>query len=138
MRSHMDFSYETPRWINEDWARRIELQDRWREEDLTLKFDSYAQSRRFHNYEIARRYVNWENVLGYADSHGLEIRHPFHDLRLTHFLMGVNGGYLRHGEQSKHLLREAMRGTLPETIRTRKGKANFTASTVDAIRQRLR
>jgi asparagine synthase (glutamine-hydrolysing) len=138
LRSHLDFSDSTPAWINADWARRIQLQGRWRQEDLTIKFDSYAQSRRFHNYEIARRHVNWENVLSYADGHGLEIRHPFHDLRLTHFLMGAHGGYLRHGDESKHLLRESMRGTLPEAIRCRTGKANFTPAVVDALTERFR
>ncbi len=129
----LSFSHKIPVWIDAGWARRIELQDRWQRDSLAVPLPSYAQKQRFQNYHSARRYVNWENILAFAGSHELELRHPFHDLRLTHFLMGADGAYLRHGDESKHLLREAMRGTLPETIRIREGKPNSSPSVVSAL-----
>src|SRR6185503_13508877 len=88
-------------------------------------------------YALARRHVNVDNGLTYAASMGVELRHPLHDIRLTHFLMGAAGGMLRRAGLKKHLLREAMRGTLPEPVRTRTGKANIGPPVIDAVTARL-
>ena len=66
------------------------------------------------------------------------MRHPLHDLRLTHFVMGVAGRMLRRNGEKKYMLREAMRGTLPELVRRRQDKAVFITSIVDALIERFR
>ncbi|MFD2031257.1 asparagine synthase-related protein [Ancylobacter dichloromethanicus] len=70
-----------------------------------------------------------------AAQYGVEQRHPLHDLRLLRFFMGAAGGMLLRSGERKHLLREAMRGTLPEVVRTRKTKAHFSAPIIDALAQ---
>jgi asparagine synthase (glutamine-hydrolysing) len=138
LRPHLDFNYAIPPWIKPDWAQRIGLADRWRADAMPVDLPNYAQRQRYHVYTLARRHVNWDNVLALAGSMGIEVRHPLHDLRLTSFLMGAAGGVLQRDIQKKYLLREAMRGTLPETVRTRTGKANFVSTLFDAVSERFR
>ncbi len=78
-----------------------------------MAFDDYASRFRYQVYDTGRRHVNWDNVLAHADRCNVEIRHPLHDLRISHFAMGADGQYFLRGDETKHLLRLAMRGTLP-------------------------
>ena len=59
--------------------------------------------------------------------HGLKMTFPFLDRDLVAFVLGVPGRVLVRGGVPKALLRESMRGVLPETIRTRRTKGDFTA-----------
>ena len=137
LRPHLDFQHAPPPWISPDWARRARLSDRWRDAPRPPTPGGFAQAQRYHAYSLARRHVNVENGVAYAASRGVELRHPLHDLRLTRFLMGAAGGMLRRAGVKKHLLREAMRGTLPEIVRTRNGKANIAPPVIDAVTARL-
>jgi len=58
---------------------------------------------------------------------GLPHHNPFYDADLVEFMFGVPGTMkIRHGI-TKHLLREAMKGILPETTRTRIKKTGWNA-----------
>lgn len=52
--------------------------------------------------------------------HGLEVRVPFCDYRIAEYLYGVPWEYKNYQGMEKGLLREAVRGLLPEEIRCRK------------------
>lgn len=135
---HLDFSHDTPAWLSPDWARRIDLADRWAAAPQAPPLDHFYQTQRYRVYSLARRHINMDNVFSYVSSQGMELRHPFHDLRLTRFLMGASGDMLRRGDSKKYLLREAARGVLPEKIRQRTTKANISAPIIDAVTQRLK
>jgi asparagine synthase (glutamine-hydrolysing) len=137
LRPHLDFNPAPPEWIGREWAKRIGLSDRWRNAPGPPSLGRFAQGQRYHVYALARRHVNVDNGVAYAASQGVELRHPLHDLRLTRFLMGAAGHMLRQGGRKKHLLREAMRGTLPEAIRTRTTKANIAPPIIDGVATRL-
>jgi len=124
--------------IRPEWAARIALRDRLPKEEPMAGLNGLAQFHRAARYDFARTYVNWENVLAFAASRRIELRHPFHDRRLTEFVMGLPGDQLRRHGERKHILREAMRGTLPELVRTRQNKAMFVTPTVLAIEARLK
>ncbi|WP_296614176.1 asparagine synthase-related protein [Sphingomonas sp.] len=138
LRPHLDFTLAAPDWIAPDWAQRIGLVDRWREAPRPPAFARMAHEQRYAVYSLARRHMNTDNVLGYAASKGVELRHPFHDFRLTRFAMGASGGMLRRHGVRKFLLREAMRGSLPEMVRQRTDKADMSAPVYDAVADRLR
>lgn len=53
---------------------------------------------------------------------GLETREPFADLRLITFLLSTPPQCSIRPDQGKYLLREAMRGVIPEKVRLREGK----------------
>ncbi|MCP4351338.1 MAG: asparagine synthase (glutamine-hydrolyzing) [Desulfobacterales bacterium] len=58
-------------------------------------------------------------------AHGVEIRSPFMDWRLVSYSFSLTSANKLGGGYSKRILREAMRGILPELIRTRKSKIGF-------------
>eukprot|EP01035_Chromulina_nebulosa_P027850 gene27850-36679_t len=133
LRPHLDYDLDAPDWLQPDWAKRIDLEDRWRQDALPVRLPGVAQKMRYGVFALARRHINVDNALAFSESHGIELRHPFHDLRLARFYMGASGSVLRKDGQKKYILREAMRGTLPEKVRTRTTKAAFVGHTVDAI-----
>ena len=59
--------------------------------------------------------------------HGVEIRMPFMDWRLVTFVFGLPLSSKLGNGFTKKILRDAMQGTLPETIRTRKLKIGLNA-----------
>ncbi|MEO7679377.1 MAG: asparagine synthase-related protein, partial [Sphingomonas sp.] len=135
---HLTFDSLTPDWIRPEWAAKIGLTDRWRDTLPPVDPPGYAQKQRYSNFAHARRYIAHDTLLAYAEANGVEMRHPLHDLRLTQFLMGAAGRMLRRDGEKKYLLREAMRGTLPEIVRRRQDKAVFITSIVDALIDRFR
>jgi asparagine synthase (glutamine-hydrolysing) len=58
-------------------------------------------------------------------AHGIEVRMPFMDWRLVSFVFSLPEKSKVGGGFTKRILREAMRGTMPEAIRTRKNKIGF-------------
>ena len=68
--------------------------------------------------------MEWDNKV--AAMHGLEMAFPFLDRDLLLFLIGIPGEMQTWKGVPKAILREAMRGALPEAIRQRRWKADFT------------
>jgi asparagine synthase (glutamine-hydrolysing) len=68
-------------------------------------------------------------LLRYEDknsmAHGVESRVPFLDHRLVEFALSVPVDHKIRGARAKLLLREALKGTLPEPIRRRRSKLGF-------------
>src|SRR5262249_10502676 len=100
---------------------------------LPVELDTAWQRQRYAPYVLARRHVNVDNVVAFASTQGVELRHPLHDLRLTEYLLSAPGGLFLRGGRRKHLLREAMRGVLPDAVRLRDPKPNFTTPFVAAL-----
>jgi len=71
-------------------------------------------------------------LLRYEDrnsmAHSIEARVPFLDARLVDFAFSLPEAFKIRGVTTKYVLREAMRGLIPEEIRTRKDKIGFRAS----------
>jgi asparagine synthetase B (glutamine-hydrolysing) len=62
----------------------------------------------------------------YANAHGIEFRMPFRDLALVRFCLSIPADLsLRDGER-KWLLRQALRGRLPEHLRQRPKGSDLT------------
>jgi len=61
-------------------------------------------------------------------AHSIESRVPFLDHRLIELVFRLPLDLLIHGLTTKYVLREAMRGILPESVRTRRDKIGFRAS----------
>ncbi|MES2018807.1 MAG: asparagine synthase-related protein [Pseudomonadota bacterium] len=130
---HLQFSTEAPAWLSPQWAQQIGLAERWRAVAPPLRLDGFALQQRAARYTMARPHINVDNVLSMAACSGVELRHPFHDLRLTSYLMGARGDHLRRNGERKFLLRQAMRGTLPDKVRTRQTKADLSEPIIDAL-----
>lgn len=58
-------------------------------------------------------------------AHGVEVRSPFMDWRLATFAFAIPSAHKIGGGYTKRILRDSMKGILPETIRTRTKKLGF-------------
>ena len=67
--------------------------------------------------------LHWEDRDSMA--HSIEARVPFLDYRLVEFVLGLPDEHKIGGGMTKRVLREAMRGLLPERVRTRVDKMGF-------------
>jgi asparagine synthase (glutamine-hydrolysing) len=105
---------ELPRWLGEDgpdtesfWTGR-----RWLEftdnDPLSVAFEHDFN---FYLPDDLLKKVDMASMLA-----SLECRAPFLDHRLVEFCMRIPPTLKLHGGQTKHLLRKAMRGALPEAI----------------------
>ena len=56
----------------------------------------------------------------YASSSAIELRHPYRDRRLVEFVLALPAYQLFYHGITKYILRNAMRGILPEIVRTRR------------------
>jgi asparagine synthase (glutamine-hydrolysing) len=124
-----------PRWIDREFAHKIRLSERLRPPQTARRpFSSYVQADLFrtaisgfgaHFIEIEERS---------ASRFGFEQRHPFHDQRIIEFALALPEEQRWRGDQIKFILRQAMRGFLPETIRQRVTKAEFSHVFAEALR----
>jgi asparagine synthase (glutamine-hydrolysing) len=60
-------------------------------------------------------------------AHGVEIRNAFLDWRIVRYAFSLPDESKIGGGYSKRIVREAMRGIVPEAVRTRRGKIGFNA-----------
>jgi asparagine synthase (glutamine-hydrolysing) len=104
-----------PPWIAPSFALRLGLRERFRE--LSTPFAHAAAPG--SGAEAALADTCWPNLFeGLTSSRELpvEVRHPFFDAHLVAFVLGLAEIPWR---MDKTVLREAMRGRLPEAVRTR-------------------
>jgi asparagine synthase (glutamine-hydrolysing) len=115
-----------PSWVNPDFARRINLAERLQASTHDRGFPSFAQADIYdllrsgwwpHTAEVEERA---------ASRFGLEERHPLSDQRIVEFALAIPEDQRWRGEQPKFILRQAMRGLLPESVRQRLTKAEFS------------
>ncbi|MDQ6701130.1 MAG: asparagine synthase-related protein, partial [Acidobacteriota bacterium] len=115
-----------PDWIEPEFARRAGLAERLRNRAAAPAFRTFAQRDlhsiltsgwRIHALEMENRA---------ASSAGIEHRHPFSDRRVLEFALALPEEQRWRGDRTKFILREAMRSTLPEQIRLRQTKAEFS------------
>ena len=119
-----------PDWVNRDTARRFGLTG-------TADADSYAAGRRGDKY----RGLVLETMRGVAyglDRHAIveavvDVRHPFLYRPLVEFGLQLPPELCVQPHARKWILRQAMRGILPETVRTRVGKGTNAGCTWQSL-----
>lgn len=93
--------------------------DRWPHDFDSLSRRLYAD---FHQTMLPTILLNFDRC---SMAHGVEIRAPLMDWRLVCFAFALPSTSKLGDGYSKRILREAMRGILPESIRTRTSKIGF-------------
>ncbi|MGH7775210.1 MAG: asparagine synthase-related protein [Candidatus Binatia bacterium] len=114
-----DWQPEYPNWIRPGFAVRIGLRERW-EHCLPMLYNrqvtpaEWSHQDTYHLFSLPQ----WSELfeLCYASVLPIETRHPFFDVRLIAFLLAIPPLPWCY---RKTIHREAMRGILPEPIRTR-------------------
>ena len=112
-------------WLSEGF---LEKALRFANRPATLGAGFHSAQARSLYLEARSKYhvqcMEWNNKI--AALHGLDAAFPFLDRDLLAFLMAVPGDVQNRGGAPRALLREAMRGVLPDALRARTWKADFS------------
>jgi asparagine synthase (glutamine-hydrolysing) len=106
-----------------------EIGANWRPRDYAPEHNLAERLRHSVEHSHLPVYLRVEDRNSMA--HGVEERLPFLDHRLVALAFRLDADWKLRGGQTKVLLREAMRGRIPEAVRTRTHKFGFPTS-VDA------
>lgn len=71
-------------------------------------------------------------------AHSVEVRLPLLDYRLIDLAFSLGNDWKIHGEWNKHILRESMRGRIPELVRVRVDKMGFPTPMRDLLNDETR
>ncbi len=66
---------------------------------------------------------------------GLEGRHPFYDRRIIEFAFAIPEDQRCRPRETKYVMRQAGRGVLPESVRQRRDKAEFSSMLLHGLRE---
>ncbi len=127
-----------PPWFTPSFCRQAEAR-------ALTRFDcrlpsATAHAERCHLHAWAGHYTDVVRCeVAAARAYGLDVRYPFRDRDLIEFLMAIPGEIVNWHGVPKGLLRHALAGVIPDAIRDRRSKADFTwlendASRRDAVR----
>jgi asparagine synthase (glutamine-hydrolysing) len=109
-------SSELPAWLRPDFVERTGLRERFRVYRFPLPHDHPWHPRALGSFGTPA----WQSLLGNLEadrSFGLDWRHPYLDLRVLQFLLSVPPV---PWARRKLVLREAMRGRLPDEVLKRR------------------
>jgi len=107
-----------PSWIAPDFAHRLNLQDRWRENgELLVQAAPHPVRPKAHASLALPHWARmFENENASVTRYPVDVRYPFLDLRLVEYLLALPPFPWFF---QKALLRKAVAGKLPEDIRIR-------------------
>ena len=120
--SEPEWSAPIPKWLTADFVTCSNLAERWHRGWGTIH-DGVDARQQLRQPWLCRNFEAAESLKLPA-----VLRYPFYDIRLVEFLLGVPNFVLTR----KRVLREAMRGKLPEAVRTRP-KTHLQGDLVRAI-----
>lgn len=118
-----------PPWMNAAMAKKARLRERVRSPRLTTRFRSYSQADTYLQVCGPFYGLKLEADERLMSALGLELRYPFLDSRLVEFILSIPSEHRTRNGMRKWVLREALSGILPERIRLRAGKGDWTDST---------
>ncbi len=118
-----------PVWINPELAAQVHLRERIRKPRHQARFSSFSQADTylsvFSPYYLLKLEVDERG----AAWNGTEVRYPFLDSRLVEFILSIPWTQRTHNGERKRVLRSSMEGIVPEAIRWRQGKGDWTGLT---------
>lgn len=118
-----------PRWIAPGFLERVEVTDQLRRGVLAKPFPSRSQQTLYDGLCFSWNTTFALGVMdGLASAFSVEFRYPFFDRRLVEFLLAVPEEQRWWKDRPKAILRRALDGILPEAVRDRRGKAEFTCA----------
>lgn len=118
--------WNVPRWIAPGFARTVGLQDRLLRRMPTPSFPTIAQQEAYGQMVSGWGTLDYELCNRFEAHQGMEGRYPFCDRRLIEFAFAIPEEQRWRDGQTKFVLRQAMKSLLPDSIRRRQSKADFS------------
>jgi asparagine synthase (glutamine-hydrolysing) len=122
-----------PRWMNQDLARKCDLFARVRTPRAPGAFPSLCQTVAYEDTFSPYFLLKRELEERHAAHAGRETWYPFLDSRLVEFVLSIPWHEWCHDGERKWLLRQAMKGMLPEAVRQRQGKGDWTGAVDNSL-----
>ena len=117
-----------PKWYRDAFVRRAIERQPGRLPPLPRGTGHHAAE--FHRQLTAGHYLlQLHRMTAQALTRGLDAAHPFRDRDLVAFLMAIPGEVVNDNGVPKAIVRKALSGILPDQVRNRRWKADFTAET---------
>lgn len=107
-----------------------------------LGSDGHPKQRDYVNTHLCEHHRSGlVNLLQYSDAlpmaHSIESRLPFMDYRLVEFVFGLPGSFKLKGGYGKSILRDSLRGSVPERILNARLKRGFDTPTSHWFREHM-
>ena len=122
-------SLQTVRMLRTLTRRKVKWLKRYDTVEEPLVFQNKFRNSLFNSLYQSLMYFTLPSYLHYEDrnsmAHSVEARVPFLDYRLVEFVFSLSMDQLIRRGTTKVILREAMKGRLPEKVRTRMDKMGF-------------
>ena len=112
--------------IEPNFAKRINLPERIRNRKNSPTFRSFARQNMWDSATGGWQALRFELEDHDDAKFGIETRNPMNDRRIVEFALALPERQRSRRGELKFILREAMRGLIPETVRTRQTKAEFS------------
>jgi hypothetical protein len=126
----LDIQAGSSRWPLPNW-----LKPRFREQVEQANHDFLHPHRRIFS-SVARELI-YRTTLWFIPPHGRLLpdeRLPFAYRPLVEFMLGLDWEHIVRPDEDRVIMRRALRGILPETLRTRGGKSNHCAPIHEGLR----
>ncbi len=133
LRRRAALAHDAPAWLNLkalDARPTSRLQASGHQSPRSVREESHQQLTSTNLQML----LHWEDRDSMA--HSIESRVPFLDYRLVEFALGLPDEMKISGGTTKRVLREAMKGILPEAVRTRQDKLGFATPEEVWVRER--
>jgi asparagine synthase (glutamine-hydrolysing) len=126
--------FEIAPWINKDFAKTYHLYKNTQQ--ILTQLSSYPIEQSMDRFAISCMSGNWAAWF-LAKPQGIHISNPFLDPRLIRFCLSLPRSLRTIPGETKPLLKQAMKGLLPEAILQRKYKGNFNEPYWKGLNQQL-
>jgi asparagine synthase (glutamine-hydrolysing) len=120
-------------YLQPEFARRVALDDRIAPPAPDPRCATVTQNELYQWMSHGNLAYGQEIDARYHARFGLDARHPFHDRRLIEFALAIPERQRWRGAQSKFVLRRAMQNLLPDPVRARLTKGDYSATFVEAF-----
>ena len=122
-----------PSWVSPDFAHGVRLRDRLVRKGTPPVFPTIAQQRIHGLIEDGSAVVGREIADREHAFRAMEGRQPFQDRRLIEFALALPEDQRWREDQTKYVLRQAMRRHLPDSIRRRRTKSDFSFTVKQSV-----
>lgn len=121
-------------FINEEFAKRIDLSDRLRAvQKSPANLSRTAREYHYHTVTTGGQSFALEQCDALAGAFGLEVRYPFWDKRLIEYCLSLPADQKCNQGWNRVVMRRAMSKILPKEVCWRKTKTDFTPSIIDGM-----
>ncbi len=115
-----EVSFKVPDWVRPEFAASVAVERRMRAAYPPPRFDRPSQQFDFEAISYAAFATRFLWLQAVALRHGIDLRHPFFDVRLIDFCMRIPSWQKQRNGVCKVFIRSAMKNALPAIVAERR------------------